>query len=198
MSDQETLFKLDTGAEVTAVSEETYEKLGKPTLNAPGKMLYGPSRHPLRVLGQFHCDLSHKRKSTTQPVFVVEGLKSNLLGLPAIVALSLAARLDTVADLTTDFQAKFPKVFKGLGSFKEEYEIKLKPNAELSALYTPRHVPLPLRPKVTEELTKMEQMGVISKVDQPIQWCTGMVVVPKKSGKLRICVDLKPLNRSVL
>ena len=44
----------------------------------------------------------------------------------------------------------------------------------------------------------MESMGVISKVDEPTPWCAGMVVVPKKSGDIRICVDLKPLNESVL
>ena len=31
-----------------------------------------------------------------------------------------------------------------------------------------------------------------------MSWCAGMVVVPKKSGAVRICVDLKPLNESVL
>ena len=44
----------------------------------------------------------------------------------------------------------------------------------------------------------MESLRVISKVDQPTEWCAGMVVVPKKSGGLRICVDFKPLNESVL
>lgn len=44
----------------------------------------------------------------------------------------------------------------------------------------------------------MEAMGVISKVDIPTPWCAGMVVVPKKSGSVHICVDLKPLNKSVL
>ena len=44
----------------------------------------------------------------------------------------------------------------------------------------------------------MEQAGVISKVSEPTPWCAGMVVVPKKSGNVRICVDLKPLNKSVL
>ena len=29
-------------------------------------------------------------------------------------------------------------------------------------------------------------------------WCSGMVPVPKKSGAVRICVDLKSLNESVL
>ena len=44
----------------------------------------------------------------------------------------------------------------------------------------------------------MKSLGVISKVDVPTDWCAGMVVVPKKSGEVRICVDLKPLNESIL
>ena len=49
-----------------------------------------------------------------------------------------------------------------------------------------------------EELEKMENSGIISKVTEPTPWCAGMVVVPKKSGKPRICVDLKPLNQNIL
>ena len=44
----------------------------------------------------------------------------------------------------------------------------------------------------------MEMMGVISKIDEPTTWCAGMVVVPKRLGGVRICIDLKPLNESVL
>ena len=44
----------------------------------------------------------------------------------------------------------------------------------------------------------MEKLGVISKVDKPTLWCAGMVAVLKKSDDVRICVDLKPLNESVL
>ena len=50
------------------------------------------------------------------------------------------------------------------------------------ALFTARHVPLPLRPKVKDKLEKMEAMGVITKVDEPTPWCAGMVVAPKKNG----------------
>ena len=81
---------------------------------------------------------------------------------------------------------------------KEMYTIKMKPNATPYALYTPRNVPLPLRAKVQTELKRMENMGIISKVETPTPWCAGMVVVPKQSGEVRICVDLKPLNESVL
>lgn len=42
----------------------------------------------------------------------------------------------------------------------------------------------------------MEAMKVISKVDEPTPWCAGMVVVPKQSGSVHICMDLKPLNEN--
>ena len=129
-------------------------------------------------------------------------LKTNLLGLPSISALHLAARVNsTTCDVTTTeeiIKRKFPKVFTGLGNLGDEYDIKLHPDAKPYSLFTPRHVPLPLRPKVMEELDRMEREGVISKVREPTPWCAGMVVVPKRSGNVRICVDLKPLNESVL
>ena len=200
MGEQETLkFKLDTGAEVTAISHYAYQQLLKPPpLSTPEKVLYGPSRQPLHVLGQCQSDLTYKERSCKQQVFVVDGLKNNLLGLPAITSLNLAVRVDETSLATTDIRERFPRLFEGLGNLGEEYEIKLKPNAVPYSLCVPRHVPLPLRTKVSEELTRMETMGVISKVDEPTPWCAGMVVVPKKSGAIRICVDLKPLNESVL
>ena len=123
---------------------------------------------------------------------MVAELKSNLLGLPAIQALNLVVRLAETADTTPltapSIHKQFPKVFQGLGNLGEEYKIKLKP----------RWVPLPQRGKVMDELERMETMGVISKVDVSIPWCAGIVVALKKSGAVRICVDLKPLNQSVL
>ena len=53
LNEQETRFKLDTGAEVTAICEQSYLSLQKPQLSAPEKVLYGPSRQPLNTLGQF-------------------------------------------------------------------------------------------------------------------------------------------------
>jgi hypothetical protein len=35
--------------------------------------------------------------------------------------------------------------------------------------------------KVKAELTRMEKLGVISRIDEPTEWCAGMVVVPKKT-----------------
>lgn len=85
-----------------------------------------------------------------------------------------------------------------MGTFGEEYDIKLKGDTTPHALYAPRSIPIPLQNQVKEELERMQKLGVIRKVSEPTPWCSGMVVVPKKSGKVRICVDLKPLNQNVL
>jgi hypothetical protein len=50
---------------------------------------------------------------------------------------------------------------------------------------------------VRTEIEKMEQEGVIRKVDEPTEWCAGLVIVPKDQGQVRICVDLTHLNKSV-
>jgi hypothetical protein len=65
------------------------------------------------------------------------------------------------------------------------------------ALSVPRRVALPLRSKVKEELNRMEEMGVIACVEEPTEWCAGMVPLVKPTGKLCICVDMTHLNDSV-
>ena len=105
--------------------------------------LYGPSRRLLQVIGQFEGKCMHGNNTTTQTVYVVSGLKTNLLGLPAITALNLATRVDATTE-TPSVMQMYPSVFQGLGNLGEEYTIKIKPGAKPYALFTPRNIPLPL------------------------------------------------------
>ena len=134
-----TPFKIDTGAEVTAVSKETWHMLGKPALQPANKHLFGPAQQPLAVLDQFSCHLSHKRREVQRQGFVVDDLKMNLLVLPAITILHLAVRADNVQATVTaeNIRKKFPKVFQALGTLTGEYNIQLRPDAKLHALFTP-------------------------------------------------------------
>ena len=67
--------------------------------------------------------------------------------------------------------------------------IKLKPDIKTCALSTSRRVPVPLLTKVKEELSRMKQMQIISKVDEPTEWSVGMVAIPKATGKVRMNED---------
>ena len=94
--------------------------------------------------------------------------------------------------------SQYPSLCTGLGTFAQEYTIKLKPNHQLFALCAPRNILIPLRTKVQTELEPMQSLGVISLVHEPTPWCAAMVVVPKGGGAVCICVDLMPLNECVL
>ena len=189
-------FKVDTGAEGTVISEDLWTSLGKSEVKTPTKKLHGPDSKPLNVRGELHATLQYRGRQCTQPIFVVKHLQHNLLGLPAIQALHVLAQVDGV---NTPIPEQYPTLFKGLGAFKgRSYTIQLKPDAKPFALFTPCNVPLPLRKKVQNELAQMESLGVISPVEEPTLWCEGMVVVPKKSGAVRICMDFRPLNDNML
>ena len=44
----------------------------------------------------------------------------------------------------------------------------------------------------------MQALGVISPINEPSPWCARMVAIPKPSGDVQICVDLKLLTKGVL
>ena len=193
-------FKIDTGADVTVIPDNIYKKCQHECepLGKPDKVLHGPGKAVLSVNGQFTGRLSrmNDKQPTEQQIYVVEGLHTPLLGRPAIEALNLVSRLDEV-HTEGNYREEFPQLFQGLGHMDGEYRIELKPDARPFSLNTPRRVPLPLLPAVREELERMQELGVITPVDEPTDWCAGMVVVPKSQGKVRICVDLTKLNESV-
>ena len=60
-------FKLDTGAEVKAISQEIHRLLGNPELLRPTKILRGPSHQPHEVLGQFKGELITENRATHRP-----------------------------------------------------------------------------------------------------------------------------------
>ena len=92
-------FKLDTGAEVTAISETVFANLQK----VP-RILLGPAQ---QGLGQFDGHFQCKGAICQHTVFVVKQLKTNLLGLPTIVALNLVARVNEISDFTPRNFRKF-------------------------------------------------------------------------------------------
>ena len=152
---------------------------------------------PLEIVGEFPCRLERGDTSVQDTVYVAKRLTSPLLGRPAIERMGLVSRVDRVTEGMSNFPSSYPKLFSGLGLLSCPYHIRLMEDARPYALSTPRRIALPLLPKVKEELSRMESMIVITRESEPTDWCSGMVVVPKANGKVRICVDLTKLNQNV-
>ena len=162
-------------AEVTAISDQVFKTLENVTRQEPARVLLNM---PLK-----HWD------SLMVPFKLISKPPQRLLSL----------YLDySVSSLEQTIREKFPKVFQGLGTLGAPYTIKLKEGAKSYILYGPRNILFALHDKVQDKLHTMESMGVIKKITEPSEWCAGIVIVPKSTGAVRICVDLKPLNTSVL
>ena len=54
-----------------------------------------------------------------------------------------------------------------------------------------------LREPLKHKLDRLSNIGVIQKVDTPTSWILALVVTTKKNGKVRLCIDPKPLNEAL-
>ena len=65
-------------------------------------------------------------------------------------------------------------------------------------LQSPRRVPFSLRGKLEKKLDELVEMGVIEAVEGPTPWVSPIVIVPKPSGEIRLCVDMRRANEAII
>ena len=94
-----------------------------------------------------------------------------------------------------DVLEEYKDVFMGLGKF-EPYHIAIENGAE-PVIHPPRRVSHGLHDRLKEKLDQMEREEIIAKVDKPTNWVNSLVIVEKKDGSLRLCVDPKDLNQVI-
>ena len=93
---------------------------------------------------------------------------------------------------------QYPVVFgEGVGLLEGPYHIRLDEYA-IPVQHAPRRVPVALRETLHNTLTELTEQGIIEPVQRPTAWISSLVVVPKKNGKLRLCLDPKDLNQAIL
>ena len=69
VGDKLVVFKLDTGAQVMAISERTYAELQPGPLKKPSIVLYGPAGKTLDVIGQFTVKITVGSRFSKQRAF---------------------------------------------------------------------------------------------------------------------------------
>ena len=103
-------FKIDTGAEVTAISQADWNSLPQaPPIEKCSKILSGPDNTPLEVMGEATVEVKSKHRESLQKIYVVRGLTANLLGLPAIEALDLVRRVHSIQN--KDILSGYPQAW---------------------------------------------------------------------------------------
>ena len=80
----------------------------------------------------------------------------------------------------------------------DAFSIKLRDDAQPYCCTHVRRIPEPLKEKLEAELANLEAQDIIEKVTEPSNWCAPISVQAKKNGAVRLCVDLRKLNKFVI
>ena len=207
-------FQVDTGAQCNVVPLSLYKKAtldynlehlipADITITAyGGNTLPVVGRALVRVWrGDFRCKLDCK-------LVDVNNIRP-LLGRKACVGMKIISYLDNdeihkpditdaavftlaVQRYTSKEQLleQHPNVFgRGVGKLEGEYHIRLHKDVT-PIQHSPRRVPVALRDRLKDTLENLVAQHIIVPV-------TSIVVVPKKDGTLRICLDPKDLNGAI-
>jgi hypothetical protein len=121
-----------------------------------------------------------------------------ILGHSACQQLDLVRRVDVLStrpEMKSQHQLieAYKDVFRGIGSYEREYDIKLREDA-CPIIQSPRTVPYAKQGMLKEKLDQLEKDGIIADVKRPTDWVHNLVVTEKKNGDMRLCLDPCPLN----
>ena len=67
--------------------------------------------------------LQNGEVTTEEKIYVIENVRKPLLGRPAITALKLLSRIDSVVEQEESLIKQFHSVFKGLGKLEGKYNV---------------------------------------------------------------------------
>ncbi|XP_041464585.1 uncharacterized protein K02A2.6-like [Lytechinus variegatus] len=134
--------------------------------------------------------------------YIVDTKSPAILGLPSSKAMKLVILNCSVQQKEQlplrdkrDLQQRFPDCFTGIGRFPGEFHITLMEDAH-PVVHASRKLPIHLQKELKEELDRMQELGVITRVTEPTDWVSSLAVSRKSNGKLRVCLDPKDLNRA--
>uniref|UniRef100_A0A7I4XWY3 RNA-directed DNA polymerase n=1 Tax=Haemonchus contortus TaxID=6289 RepID=A0A7I4XWY3_HAECO len=97
-----------------------------------------------------------------------------------------------LAQLFHEFRDRISTSTYDLGSY-EESEIVIKTTTDVPPhRYRPPRVPLKFQKELDEHINRLLRAGRIVESDTP--WVHNTVLVKKKDGSLRVCLDFRPLN----
>ena len=76
-------------------------------------------------------------------------------------------------------------------------KVILKDSHQPYSVLEARRIPIPLLGKVRDEVSRLQDLGVIEAISEPTDWCSPIVPVLKKDGNIRLTIDFKHLNKAV-
>ncbi|XP_053686398.1 uncharacterized protein K02A2.6-like [Sabethes cyaneus] len=193
-----TKLQLDTASDITVISKQTWNNLGKPAINNPTIEAVNASGQPLKLIGEFQCEMQISGKTYQGRCFVTTTPNLNLLGIEWIEMFGLwSVPIDSICNQVQvksdqqilEFRAKHADIFKDSLEHCKKMTVRLFLKSNSKPIFCPkRPVPFNTISLVDAELTRLQSLGIIDPVDFS-EWAAPIVAVRKPNGKVRICAD---------
>ena len=155
---------------------------------------YG-SRSQLEAIRKCTVNVKVKSKQKVTTFHILKGAHGSILSYITAKDLGLVNinlnHITTLSDTTAmeSLTKEYSTVFQGIGKLKN-YEVKLHVNTSAQPVaQSACRIPFHLQKKVSVKLKKLETQGIIEKVEGPIPWISPLVVIPKRNGEVRLCID---------
>ena len=190
------------------MSQQTFNalKVKPPLQHVTTKVFAYGSDNALELIGVFETDIKYKERTVSATFLIAKTGTQTLLSYDTASDLGLIKIVFNIADEPerinhTEIMQKYADRFQGIGKLKD-VTCKLHVDETVNPVTQPhRRIPFHVRNKVKEDLHHLEELDVIEKVvDQPTPWISPIRVVPKpkKPGEIRICVDMRAVNKAII
>lgn len=193
----------DTGADICIMSKKTATDLQIPIHKTKMKIKpYGSKK--VKCCGEYTGTIMFADHVANTSIYIidhdVETLLSgkvsedlNIIEYNPIPIRQVGGKNEVHSKIVEDY----PDVFSGLGTLKN-HEVKFHIDPDFKPVAQPaRPVPFHLRKKFEQEITKMEENGIIEEHHGPAPWISNVVLAPKDDGKMRVTVDMRQANKAI-
>ncbi|XP_064598760.1 uncharacterized protein LOC135465450 [Liolophura sinensis] len=157
---------------------------------------------PLKTVGAFVADICVEDRQIAAEFVVTEGQGQPLLGKDSaeqLGVLRLGHEVNTVQTQSdSNIVEEFRDCFTGFGKLRD-FQLRIHIDQTVRPVAQEvRRVPFHLRDNLENKLNVLEKLDIIERVEGPTPWVSPVVVIPKKNGDIRLCVDMRQANTAVL
>lgn len=206
-------FKCDTGAQVNVISLSDLKKIVDDDKNISfsetrtvievfgGGKLMPLGKVTLRVFKNF----DEKECFQLEFIIIKEQVRP-ILGLNSLIKLSMMNNINintikTEKECNNNNKEKIINInnelFQGVGEFKSPLQLRIQSGVE-PVVRPPRRVPNALMKRLEDKLEALVKHKVLARVEHPKSFVSNLVIIEKKDGSLRVCLDPKDLNKVLI
>lgn len=191
---------IDSGSTANIVNENIAKILDVKVSKCTTNLYAFNAKDPLPVVGKFRAQIKYNGSVTKTDFVVIQGNGCNILGYNAacdLGVLKFVYTLDESKSKTEIIHSQYPKLFSGIGKMKDA-SVKLHISADIQPVkQTHRRIPFHQRKSVEECMDKLIQNDIIEPSQGATTWINPVVLVPKSSGGVRLCIDMREPNMAI-